>query len=1696
MPLARLENFLKNLDGNTLYVDPNELDSTDSIENRGNSRLRPFKTIQRALLEAANFSYVAGSNNDKFDQTTILISPGTHYIDNRPGYYVDSSDVVKDVNNSSKNITQFNILSNFDITDPSNELYIYNSASGGVILPRGTSLVATDLRKTKIRPLFVPDPENDNIERTSIFNLTGSCYFFGFTIFDGDPLGKVYNTYGTSKVTPSYSHHKLTAFEYADGVNYFTPINSGYDTNRTDLEMYYYKVALAYGQQSGRSIIDGYDNLQPSVDEYRIVGELGVGSVGISSVRSGPPGGPATNVITVDTEVEHGLSTLTPILISGVGLAEEDAGANLEYNGNFVVSQILSPTRFTYLTVETPTSVTLPTVGEASVKVVSDTTASSSPYVFNCSLKSVYGMNGLHADGSKATGFRSMVTAQFTGISLQRDDRAFVKYNSSTGEYEYQSDLQDGTIFLHQESDSVYRPEWSSFHIKASNDSFIQCVSIFAIGYTNQFVADSGGDQSITNSNSNFGQNALFSKGFKANAFPKDDHGFITHIISPKDVSTDEQQINGYTISSSTSTKVYLDGYTDSLNPPRNKIRGYAIGGRIDDKIYYGIGDDEYSATISPNGILESNITAIDLDTNELTLASISGISTGLSVKIVSKNSILPDGVVHDQTYFVKPFTGNNIRIYENLFNCYADSDGSIAIDIQNDVGLTANNLYVVSRVSDRPPGDPGSPIQWDSAENQWYISITSPTTGFADNSDNAVSYLKRVPDNRPNDDKAYRFRYVIPKDASNASVPSTGFIIQKSGSLLNSSYTSAKNRSLVSPSLAAVRNKNAIIDAYYSANVATIITKNPHNLKVGNKVSIQNLKSSNEPTPLGIGTGTGFNGRFEVASVVDDLTFTYSTSVDPGTITAGVSSTANWLSIPRDCAQSSNFEVPPYTIYSTSSLGDRGDLPFFTCDEVESNYSISKVQQIQRYVQGSSDGVYHITLDCFKNTPNAAPFSSTTDYKFSQDSYSAYPKKDFDNLNVDPNPSVTAALRSTIGLVNINDPYLSSSKEVSVQFLKDFGLGKTITGFVKSGDDITITTSENHGLGGIKEVELFSSGSGYDDGTYFDIPLCGGSGEGATVNVIVSGGIVSSVEIASSGSGYFVGDSLTIRGIPGSTSTTTVQINSPSLLNFDSSDTYTIQILGATNSGNNGAFIISSITKDTITFENASGVTEATTNATCVISGTQYTIDSAPYDSTTGITTVTVSSSTPHSLSFGNKVIFDAGGLGICTVTSVTGNTIFTIEGDASSAAKVFLVGLSPAQRDTNSLNENLNTRSFVSFTGFKFLLQTQCSNSTGTIYPSDPDRLKKGDFIQIENEIMLITSISGADVYVTRGLFGTTPAEHPANSLIKVIQITPVELRRPSILRASGHTFEYVGFGPGNYSTAMPSNQTKVLTGDETLISQAISNKGGSILYSGMNSNGEFFIGRRRWDAATGQEIQESGDRIQTISGGNGEEENSFDILTVNTLNVNTEINAENAVQRVKQLTVAETAKAQTFVGNGVVPVGSITLWIGRNASALSVLANWKVCDGSQLKITDYPELYYNLTYGPGGPYTQFPHGANTDGNGNPGSTHFRIPDLRGKFVVGAGPNAQFPNGTQTASGAQGGSTDAIIPYHTHSFTWNQFNESSSSGGGQVMDGIDFAPTGLSNSETVTYAGTSGNEVNANLPPYYGLVYIIRIK
>lgn len=1689
MPLARLDNLLKNLNGNILYVDPGQLDSTDSIENKGNSALRPFKTIQRALLEAVRFSYVQGSNNDLFDQTTILISPGTHYIDNRPGYYIDSDGVtIKKYNGSVTNINELSLQSNFNLEDPDNELYIYNSVDGGVIVPKGVSIVSSDLRKTKIRPKYVPDPTNNEVNSSAIFRLTGSCYIYGFSIFDGNPIGNVYNNPSaeTVSVVPNYSHHKLTAFEYADGKNKY--VKNGTTLTKSDLEMYYYKVSKGYGDLAGYPvIIDGYNDLQANSEENKIVGDLGLGSIRITSIIAGDGISNATNVVTVTTSANHGLSPLSSILISGVGSNNQQ---RVEYNGSFSVSQIISSTSFTYRLASIPQSTLSPFIDSNSkVTTVSDTVSSSSPYVFNCSLKSVYGMNGLHADGSKATGFRSMVTAQFTGISLQKDDRAFVLYNDTTGTYLEQT-AAAVTNFLHQDSRSRYKPSWENYHIKASNDAFIQCVSIFAIGYSKQFIADNGGDQSITNSNSNFGAISLESRGFKDYTLSKDNHAFITHVIPPKEISYEENAINCIAIdtantisraSSNSNTRIYLKGYNSILVPPSGKFRSFSIGGRQNDKIYIKTEAGESFAAVTPNYKFEvsiSNTAAAPTDTftlsQSLTVGTVTGINTSQSVRIYSKNGILPDGIEPNKVYYVhKDLTTTTVKLSENINASTSDTG---ILDIKSNQGITSGNLILVSKVSDRNPGDISHPIQFDSTSNQWYISIAS-NSGFISSligTNDPVFYIKRVFDTRSLDDKLYRARIVIPKNSLGASDLNVGYILQKSSSEMSSNYTVIGN-SLTS--IDESRNTNQIVDAWTTVSngtrTATIVSKNPHGLRVGNKINIYNLKSSNELNPVGLGTGTGFNGSFTVSSVASDLQFSYIIDRNPGTIkTLTQTNFLTWMNV-RECA-GSTFRVPPYTVDSDVSI--RINLPYFTCKQINNDYQIYKINTIQSYSEGSSDGIYHVTLNTFKNTPSVSPFN-VSDLKLSQSVEYLYPKIDLDNPVSDPYSTKTVASRKTIGKVDINSTENSVTKETTSQFFEDFNIGFDISQIVKSGSDCTITTNHGIKMRGAIQFVITSPGSGFVNGTWYDIPACGGSGVDATVNVIISSGAVISIEVSNPGSGYVVGDVLSLKGIPNSSTnaaTATVTVGT-----VENADLTSIHVINSLNPGNDGFFPITSVTYNTITYTNPNGSTETSSPASAVLSAGYQTVASV-----SGSVNTTVTTSLPHSLVSGNKVYFQSN-QSVFNVISTPSTTTFVVDGNASSVtggSYVYPILLSPSLRDTDKTLENLSSRHYSFVDGYQNRIASTMTLSSTTFALNNTRGLQKSNFIQIDDEIMMIKSVAGVTVFVERGMFNTKVSGHVQNSIVRRIKAIPVELRRNSILRASGHTFEYTGFGPGNYSTGMPTNQNRVLSDDEILISQSLSTRGGSVLYTGMNSNGEFYIGKKKINALTGEEVLLGVPESQVDA-----EQNFSSSLTVNDLIVVNSLNASTASVSAKVLSVSldskfdgnvdvktlnasSTVTASSFVGNGTIPVGGIIMWSGTIAN---IPIGWAICDGSS-----------------------------------------GTPDLTDRFVIAAG--------NSYAVYATGGSADATLVSHSHTGTTAsngahshklRWRDSSAAAG--VIPQIEFIAdwntegSGVGSQEaavnsgpvsdhnhTFTTSSEGSSATNANLPPYYALAFIMRVS
>ena len=1537
MPLSRLENFLKNTKGNILYVSPNDIDSTDAYENRGNSLTRPFKTIQRALVEATRFSYQAGLNNDLFSKTTILLYPGDHIVDNRPGWipYDNGSGEVRYYTRggeSNLTLSPLTSTSNLNLEDAANDLYKLNSIHGGVILPRGTSLVGLDLRKTKIRPKYVPDPENDNIERAAIFRVTGTSYLWQFTVLDADPNENCYKNYLNDLFVPNFSHHKLTAFEYADGVNDVV-IDDGFlslNESRTDLEMYYQKVGDFFDTPSGRPIEPDYPSggfdLEPKIDEYRIVGPT-AGSVGVSSIRSGSGtliGRTPTITVTLETPLA-GLDVDTAFQISDV---------NSDYDGQYVVSGITSyiggTKEFTY-EVQTLPADPLPTLTNATVELSSDTVTSASPYIFNISLRSVWGMCGLHADGSKAHGFKSMVVAQFTGIGLQKDDNAFTIYDD--GVY---LNAADGQTNLFKNSRAIFKPEYRNYHIKASNNAFIQVVSVFAIGFADHFLSESGGDLSITNSNSNFGARSLRSVGFRDEAFNQDDIGYITHIIPSQEVSksiitTEFSSIDiAKTISVGIASHLYLYNETNPDTIPSSVIDGYRVGANSDEKIFSQISDgtttSEYSArVVMPSGEKgdltqvtseksssvsrdNSGVNNITTSNSEITFTAPHNFANGESVRVLSENGFLPDGLVENRVYYAivnQTVGAGNTSI--QLSETVNEALNGNAIDINNNGG----RLKIVSRVSDKQPGEVGHPIQFDFANRNWYVNVSSASTennlytrivGLGTTTLGARSprtYIKRTPDNRNAIDRLYRLRYVIPKEVSVAREPVDGFILQESSTTIESGQLAITNDSLTNASVR--KNLRIISGISADSGIATVYTELPHNLSVGSEVKIRNVKSTANTAGVAL---SAYNQTFTVSGITSAKSFSFSITGTPGSFL-------------------NNVDTRTTT-----------ELPYFERASFKDIYSVYRSEEIKKHIPNQQDGIYHLICVNTSNAPIAPDFSAE---KFSQNIQDLYPQTDRDNPVSDAPAARSFAKSDLIGKVVTNDLKSSITKETVEKILVDTSVGIGITNIVSTSSTTHILyTKYDHGLNGIKSVGITSAGQGYGRGTggteyLYNATLVGfaGSttGKNATAVVTVNAvGSITAVKITDPGSSYGIGNTLAVVGVATTTSTNyylgyvTVNgiinnVNDVIRLSGISSEAY--------NDYNNLYRITNIPIGDIYTVNVSSGApisgfstigVGATLADNAFISnvGPSLRVSSFAYDNVLGIATVQTIGvgNTIHGLSVGNKVRIVGSGQtiynGDFTVKEVVGlSTVVLNIGVGTQAPSatgdifLFKEGFTSQGGNTNPNDENLSGRMIPFFAGITTTLSADIASRSTTsisIQNFSTSGLKLGDYIQVNSEIMRISDELPLTVF--RGALGSVAGIHSSRTEIKKVKVLPVEFRRNSIIRASGQTFEYVGFGPGNYSTAFPDKQDRVLSSQERLLSQSLKQGGGLVVYTGMNDEGDFYVGNKKVNSATGQEeVFDSpvptvtGEELGTDAGVNI----AFDILTPLEISVSRAVKVE---------------------------------------------------------------------------------------------------------------------------------------------------------------------------------------------------------
>ncbi len=397
----------------------------------GYTPYRPFKTINRAAIEAAIVTskdwYTYTDPRAHVDCVSIVLSNGVHVVYSDPG---SSSTAL-----ASWGTSKIPTIS---------ELIAFNPTTGGVLLPRGCSMVGADLRKVSVRPSWTPPVEDelaDYSNRRSILKVTGTGYFFGATTMD--------------KVGHTESCHLLDTFHPA---------------SKAELDAFYEKIESAVG--TGADL--GSALLRSRPTEYEIVGPI-----------------------------------------------------DLEQN---------------------PTSAW-------------DTTAGASPYIFNWSVRSDYGIGGAFWDGDKIEGLKSMVCANFTGVSKQKDMRCWQVYES--GNWVSLTNIStDYQKYIDSPPDNVrMNPARLTRHITAVNDAFIQEVSVFGIGQAGMNVTDNGGEITITNSNSTFGGCAAISKGYKRVAFPKDRNWTVGRITAPLNVSAKSGNIRRIylgTVSAVTSSTITL----------------------------------------------------------------------------------------------------------------------------------------------------------------------------------------------------------------------------------------------------------------------------------------------------------------------------------------------------------------------------------------------------------------------------------------------------------------------------------------------------------------------------------------------------------------------------------------------------------------------------------------------------------------------------------------------------------------------------------------------------------------------------------------------------------------------------------------------------------------------------------------------------------------------------------------------------------------------------------------------------------------------------------------------------------------------------------------------------------------------------------------------------------------------------------
>lgn len=500
---------------NIIYVDPAVGD--DSLSNNGFDDKRPFRTIERALIEAVRESRRAGQYNDRYDRVMIELAPGDYYVDNSPGTssvpalssannYVQRVDTGFEVLQSSKEDRAIRI--EIDSLDPTSSQpptsinlgRILYSESGGVgnivkIEKKDFNSSIWSITLEYVNGSFLV---NDKIyfDNLSVINPSSGGLIVprGISI-DGVDLRKVrIRPMYVPELTPTVSEpqRKKTAIFKVTGGTYislltFTDNPQYARTHNTVVSVTFASEAEVRGAGDEVSYYKKLNSLFNTFD--------GWGSQGLEAINA------ETTIVAPIPKSKNLRQTDEEENQTGLPFSDSRPDAPTAYPG---------PTKLYRDDSSSSKAFDLPDI---------NSTRSSSPYVFNCSVRSIFGLSGMWADGALVSGFKSMVTANFTQVSLQTDPNCF----NEEGYYldpPTNKQAGGGKTYRVSPNDRFKYRHWG---FRGSNDATIQIVSCFVIGNADHFIADEGADLSITNSCSDFGDISLRGIGYKNRSFSQDE---------------------------------------------------------------------------------------------------------------------------------------------------------------------------------------------------------------------------------------------------------------------------------------------------------------------------------------------------------------------------------------------------------------------------------------------------------------------------------------------------------------------------------------------------------------------------------------------------------------------------------------------------------------------------------------------------------------------------------------------------------------------------------------------------------------------------------------------------------------------------------------------------------------------------------------------------------------------------------------------------------------------------------------------------------------------------------------------------------------------------------------------------------------------------------------------------------------------